>query len=107
MESTKQNQRSILISIDKKISSLKEFIYQSYFLFNTTKEQLNYLLDILNKDHNVMALYLDNLRESDIYIKIPTPYRNAFSKYIEACQDELDKQQKTMDMVGKLFNQAE
>ena len=28
MESTKQNQRSILISIDRKISSLKEFIYQ-------------------------------------------------------------------------------
>ena len=28
MESTKQNQRSILLSIDKKISSLKEFIYQ-------------------------------------------------------------------------------
>ena len=76
-------------------------------LKNFNKEQLNYLLDILNKDHNVMALYLDNLRESDIYIKIPTPYRNAFSKYVEACQDELDKQQKTMDMVGKLFNQVE
>ena len=28
MESTKQNQRSILRSIDKKISALKEFIYQ-------------------------------------------------------------------------------
>tara|TARA_R100000005_G_C4911597_1_gene149017 strand:+ start:342 stop:578 length:237 start_codon:yes stop_codon:yes gene_type:complete len=71
------------------------------------KEQLNYLLDILNKDHNVMALYLDNLRESDTYMKIPQPMRHCFNKYVSACQDELDKQQETMDMVGKLFNQAE
>ena len=72
------------------------------------KEQLNYLLDILNKDHNVMALYLDNeLRESDTYMKIPVPMRPAFNKYVAACQDELDKQQAIMDMVGKLFNQAD
>ena len=77
-------------------------------LKNFNKEQLNYLLDILNKDHNVMALYLDNeLRESDTYMKIPVPYRNAFNKYVQACQDELDKQQAIMDMVGKLFNEAE
>ena len=46
------------------------------------KEQLNYLLDILNKDHNVMALYLDNLRESDTYMKIPQPMRHCFNKYV-------------------------
>ena len=71
------------------------------------KEQLNYLLDILNKDHNVMALYLDDLRESDTYMKIPQPMRPCFNKYVTACQDELDKQQAIMDKVGKLFNQAE
>ena len=71
------------------------------------RDRLNYLLDILNKDHNVMALYLDNLRESDTYMEIPQPMRHCFNTYVSACQDELDKQQKTMDMVGKLFNQAE
>ena len=76
-------------------------------LKNFNKEQLNYLLDILNKDHNVMALYLDNLRESDTYMKIPQPMRHCFNTYVSACQDELDKQQAIMDKVGKLFNQAE
>jgi len=76
-------------------------------LNNFNKEQLNYLLDILNKDHNKMALYVDNyLRESDTYMKIPVPMRPAFNKYVEACQDELDKQDEIINKVGKLFNQA-
>ena len=54
-----------------------------------------------------MALYLDNLRESDTYMKIPQPMRHCFNTYVSACQDELDKQQAIMDKVGKLFNQAE
>ena len=73
------------------------------------KEQLNYLLDILNKDHNIMARYLDNLRELEwAYTKeIPLPMKPCFNKYVSACQDELDKQQAIMDKVGKLFNQEE
>tara|TARA_R100001591_G_C4215708_1_gene147711 strand:+ start:31 stop:276 length:246 start_codon:yes stop_codon:yes gene_type:complete len=73
-------------------------------LGNLTAKQINQVLDLLMKDHTKWANFVDDLRESKLYMAHPEPMKQHYNLYVQKCQDELDALQQIIDQVGDQLN---
>tara|TARA_R100001460_G_scaffold29814_1_gene59096 strand:- start:1831 stop:2070 length:240 start_codon:yes stop_codon:yes gene_type:complete len=68
------------------------------------KKQLNQIIDILQKEHSKMCVFIDGLRESKHYMAHPEPMKQHYNLYVQKCQDEADELEKVIDQVGDQLN---
>ena len=63
------------------------------------QKQLNHIIDILQKEHSKMSIFIDGLRESKPYMAHPEPMKQHYNSYVQKCQDEADALQQIIDQV--------
>ena len=68
------------------------------------KKQLNQIIDILQKEHSKMNIFIDGLRRSECFKEIPEPMKQHYNFYVQKCQDEADELQQIIDQVGDQLN---
>ena len=68
-------------------------------------KQLNQIIDILQKEHSKMSIFIDGLRESKPYMAHPEPMKQHYNSYVQKCQDEADELEQIIDQVGDQLNE--
>ena len=68
------------------------------------QKQLNHIIDILQKEHSKMSIFIDGLRESEPYMAHPEPMKQHYNSYVQKCQDEADELEQIIDQVGDQLN---
>ena len=69
-----------------------------------TQKQLNQIIDVLQKEHSKMKIFIDGLRESKPYMAHPEPMKQHYNSYVQKCQDEADELEQIIDQVGDQLN---
>ena len=68
-------------------------------------KQLNQIIDILQKEHSKMSIFIDGLRGSEPYMAHPEPMKQHYNSYVQKCQDEADELEQIIDQVGDQLNE--
>lgn len=71
-----------------------------------TLKEVNYTLDILQKDRQEHNKYYDFLLETKTNT-IPSLFRQAFQEFIDKCGIELSNQENLINHFGDVFNQLQ
>jgi predicted ATP-dependent protease len=71
-----------------------------------TLEEVNHVLNILQKDRQEHSNYFDFIIETKTDT-IPLLFRQAFQEYVDKCGKELENQKKLTNHFGDLFNQLQ
>jgi|TARA_Y100000052_G_C2935145_1_gene76936 prefoldin subunit 5 len=68
------------------------------------QKQLNQIIDVLQKEHSKMNIFIDDLRRSECFKNIPDPMKQHYNSYVQKCQDEADELEQIIDQVGDQLN---